>query len=590
MANKLADVFYEVGYKVNEAGLKKADGELLKVDKDVKKVKKGTDDFGASLLAIGSKVAGVVAVGSAIIGTANKINQATNLFAEFDYQLAKVNAKGDQTAESFNVLKQAAFEAGKNTVFSSKQAAQGLEYMAMAGWSAVDSAKALPAVLDTAVVAGEDLALVSDIMTDTMTVFKLGADQANHFADVLAYSANKSNTSIAMMGEAMKYAAPPMSVLGSTAEETAALFMSMADGGIKASQAGTALRASALRLVNPSKEAQRVMRKLRLEIKDSSGNFIGMTKILEQLELETKNMTNAQKAQTLSVLFGTEAVSGIMVALEQGTDKIKKNTEALKNNQGYARRSAEYMANTLQGQILATASKHEALSLVVGETFAPIKLAGVKIYNKALDKLLEVLTPTEETLLAIEGAVIVVGNAFKFMGKAIDTALIPLKYIADSKVFKFYKDIFTMKYPREFIGDLAFGKEGLKGSLADIARQDMINKEVLKKGKLELQEEYKPVPGAPVREKKSFSELTGYKPTFLPTKEKERIDNNIGNIRTGGTVFSPSYNLSGMMFNFPQGTNLNNPKEVQDLVQKTVVKTLEDRDKRLMNQIDPRRR
>ena len=571
MVNKLADVFYEVGYKVNEAGLKKADDKLLKVDDDVKKVKKGTDDFGASLLSIGSKVAGVVAVGSAIIGTANKINQATNLFAEFDYQLAKVNTKGDQTAESFNVLKQAAFEAGKNTVFSSKQAAQGLEYMAMAGWSAVDSAKALPAVLDTAVVAGEDLALVSDIMTDTMTVFKLGAEQANHFADVLAYSANKSNTSIGMMGEAMKYAAPPMSVLGSSAEETAALFMSMADGGIKASQAGTALRASALRLVNPTKEANNVMRKLRLQTKDSSGNFIGMTKILEQLELKTKNMTNAQKAQTLSVLFGTEAVSGIMVALEQGTDKIKKNTEALKNNQGYARRSAEYMANTLQGQILATASKQEALSLVVGETFAPIKLAGVKVYNKALDKLLEILTPTEETLLAIEGAVIVVGNAFKFMGKAIDTALIPLKYIADSKVFKFYKDIFTMKYPREFIGDLAFGKEGLKGSLADIARQDMINKEVLKKGKLELPKEYKPVPGALIR-------------------ERERADNNIANIRTGGTVFSPSYNLSGMSFNFPQGTNLNNPKEVQDLVQKTVIKTLEDRDKRLMNQIDPRRR
>lgn len=571
MANKLADVFYEVGYKVNEAGLKKADDKLLKVDDDVKKVKKGTDDFGASLLSIGSKVAGVVAVGSAIIGTANKINQATNLFAEFDYQLAKVNAKGDQTAESFNVLKQAAFEAGKNTVFSSKQAAQGLEYMAMAGWSAADSAKALPAVLDTAVVAGEDLALVSDIMTDTMTVFKLGAEQANYFADVLAYSANKSNTSIGMMGEAMKYAAPPMSVLGSSAEETAALFMSMADGGIKASQAGTALRASALRLVNPTKEANNVMRKLRLQTKDTSGNFIGMTKILEQLEKKTKGMTNAQKAQTLSVLFGTEAVSGIMVALEQGTDKIKKNTEALKNNQGYARRSAEYMANTLQGQILATASKQEALSLVVGETFAPIKLAGVKVYNKALDKLLEILTPTEETLLAIEGAVIVVGNAFKFMGKAIDTALIPLKYISDSKVFKFYKDIFTMKYPREFIGDLAFGKEGLKGSLADIARQDMINKEVLKKGKLELPKEYKPVPGAPIR-------------------ERERADNNIANIRTGGTVFSPSYNLSGMSFNFPQGTNLNNPKEVQDLVQKTVIKTLEDRDKRLMNQIDPRRR
>lgn len=585
MANKLADVFYEVGYKINEAGLKKADGELLKVDDDVKKVKKGTDDFGDSLLSIGSKVAGVVAVGSAIIGTANKINQATNLFAEFDYQLAKVNAKGDQTTESFNVLKQAAFEAGKDTVFNSKQAAQGLEYMAMAGWSAVDSAKALPAVLDTAVVAGEDLALVSDIMTDTMTVFKLGADQANHFADVLAYSANKSNTSIGMMGEAMKYAAPPMSVLGSTAEETAALFMSMADGGIKASQAGTALRASALRLVNPSKEAQRVMRKLRLETKDSSGNFIGMTKILEQLELKTKNMTNAQKAQTLSVLFGTEAVSGIMVALEQGTDKIKKNTEALKNNQGYARKSAEYMANTLQGQILATSSKQEALSLKIGETFAPAKLEMVKTYNGLLDSMLTKFTDNSDEVQKLSdftvGFISIMTDGMKFVGKAIEDAVIlPLKFAKNTL------DILTFgqfsKSVNTFVEDVTEIGERKR------AEQEFYRTRAEKSEKKE--QEYKPVLGAPVREKKSFSELTGYKPTFLPTKEKERIDNNIGNIRNGGTVFSPSYNLSGMMFNFPQGTNLNNPKEVQDLVQKTVVKTLEDRDKRLMNQIDPRRR
>lgn len=585
MSNKLADVFYEVGYKVNEAGLKKADGELLKVDDDVKKAKKGVDDFGDSLLAIGSEVVGIVAIGSAIAGVVYKINQATNLFAEFDYQLAKVNAKGDQTVESFNVLKQAAFEAGKNTVFSSKQAAQGLEYMAMAGWSAVDSAKALPAVLDTAVVAGEDLALVSDIMTDTMTVFKLGADQANHFADVLAYSANKSNTSIAMMGEAMKYAAPPMSVLGSTAEETAALFMSMADGGIKASQAGTALRASALRLVNPSKEAQRVMRKLRLEIKDSSGNFIGMTKILEQLELETKNMTNAQKAQTLSVLFGTEAVSGIMVALEQGTDKIKKNTEALKNNQGYARRSAEYMANTLQGQILATASKQEALSLKIGETFAPAKLEMVKTYNSLLDSMLTKLTNNTDEVQKLSdftvGFISIMTDGMKFVGKAIEDAVIlPLKFAKNTL------DILTFgqfsKSVNTFVEDVTEIGERKR------AEQEFYRTRAEKAEKKE--QEYKPVPGAPAREKKSFSELTGYKPTFLPTKEKERIDNNIGNIRNGGTVFSPSYNLSGMMFNFPQGTNLNNPKEVQDLVQKTVIKTLEDRDKRLMNQIDPRRR
>lgn len=563
MANKLADVFYEVGYRVNEAGLKKADSELLKVDKDVKKVKKGTDDFGNSLLSIGSKVAGVVAVGSAIIGTANKINQATNLFAEFDYQLAKVNAKGDQTAESFNVLKQAAFEAGKNTVFSSKQAAQGLEYMAMAGWSAVDSAKALPAVLDTAVIAGEDLALVSDIMTDTMTVFKLGADQANHFADVLAYSANKSNTSIGMMGEAMKYAAPPMSVLGSSAEETAALFMSMADGGIKASQAGTALRASALRLVNPTKEANNVMRKLRLQTKDSSGNFIGMTKILEQLEQKTKNMTNAQKAQTLSVLFGTEAVSGIMVALEQGTDKIKKNTEALKNNQGYARKSAEYMANTLQGQILATASKQEALSLKIGETFAPAKLELVKTYNDLLDYMLDKTEKNAETLNRIPnfltGTLEIAKDIVKVIGEIKDY----LESIPVVKLAKFVGEKTTSKALKFVTGGYAVDYIAERG------------KKKSEQNKLELE-----------KQEKSLENIKEFKPKS--NLKENFIESGINRYNE----FSPTYSFgdTNITISVPDGTNINNTNEISNIFKKVVRDELELRDKRLMNQIDPRRR
>lgn len=563
MANKLADVFYEVGYRVNKAGLKKADGELLKVDKDVKKVKKGTDDFGNSLLSIGSKVAGVVAVGSAIIGTANKINQATNLFAEFDYQLAKVNAKGDQTAESFNILKQAAFEAGKNTVFSSKQAAQGLEYMAMAGWSAVDSAKALPAVLDTAVVAGEDLALVSDIMTDTMTVFKLGADQANTFADVLAYAANKSNTSISMLGESMKYAAPPMSVLGSTAEETAALFMSMADGGIKASQAGTALRASALRLVNPSKEANNVMRKLRLQTKDSSGNFIGMTKILEQLKQKTKNMTNAQKAQTLSVLFGTEAVSGIMVALEQGTDKIKKNTEALKNNQGYARKSAEYMANTLQGQILATASKQEALSLKIGETFAPAKLELVKTYNDLLDYMLDKTEKNAETLNRIPnfltGTLEIAKDIVKVIGEIKDY----LESIPVVKLAKFVGEKTTSKALKFVTGGYAVDYIAERG------------KKKSEQNKLELE-----------KQEKSLENIKEFKPKS--NLKENFIESGINRYNE----FSPTYSFgdTNITISVPDGTNINNTNEISNIFKKVVRDELELRDKRLMNQIDPRRR
>ena len=235
--SKLADAYYEVGYKVNDTGLTKATNGLEKINDEAKGAEKKAKGLGNSLSKVGLAKAGLVAVGLAAVTLAYGINRATDEFALFDDQLRKVNAKGDMTAKSYEKLKKAAFDAGKDTRFTATESAKGLEYMAMAGWSATESVKALPASLNMAVVAGEDLALVTDIMTDQMTVFDLGADKANHFADVLAYSANKANTSIGQMGETLKFAGAPAKALGADVEEVSALIMSMADGGVKGSQA-----------------------------------------------------------------------------------------------------------------------------------------------------------------------------------------------------------------------------------------------------------------------------------------------------------------------------------------------------------------
>ena len=564
MSDKLANVYYEVGYKVDDSGLVKADDNLKKVGEKVKATKVDSEGLGSSFGSIATKAAAFVAVAATVATLATGINKATNQFAEFDYQLTKVNAKGDQTTKSYNILKEAAFEAGKATVFSSTQSAKALEYMAMAGWSAVDSAKALPAVLDTAVVAGEDLSLVSDIITDQMTVFKLGANQAGHFADVLAYSANKSNTSIGMMGEAMKYAAPPMATLGSGAEEVAAIFMSMADGGIKASIAGTSLRTAALRLVSPSKEATKVMKKLRIETKDGNKQFVGMTSILEQLEEKTRGMTNVQKAQVLETLFGKEAVTGIMVALEQGTKKIKANTEALKTNNGYARKSAEYMSQTLQGQILATASKQEALSLKIGETFAPAKLELVKTYNGLLDSMLDKLTKsTDETQKLSDftvGFIDIMTEGMKFVGKAIEDAVIlPLKFVGNTL------DILTL-------GQFSKASNAFVQDVAEVGERKRAEQEFSRTQLEKLTEKpFVPLPGAPARQKeKPLTELAGF--------------------NTGSTTFAPAYNFGDINVNVPAGTDINDPSQLGSLFRKSLKEELDLRDKKMLNQINPKKR
>lgn len=274
-------------------------------------------------------------------------------------------------------------------------------------------------------------------------------------------------------------------------------------------------------------------------------------------------MTNAQKAQTLSVLFGTEAVSGIMVALEQGTDKIKKNTEALKNNQGYARKSAEYMANTLQGQILATASKQEALSLKIGETFAPAKLELVKTYNDLLDYMLDKTEKNAETLNRIPnfltGTLEIAKDIVKVIGEIKDY----LKSIPVVKLAKFVGEKTTSKALKFVTGGYAVDYIAERG------------KKKSEQNKLELE-----------KQEKSLENIKEFKPKS--NLKENFIESGINRYNE----FSPTYSFgdTNITISVPDGTNINNTNEISNIFKKVVRDELELRDKRLMNQIDPRRR
>lgn len=627
--SKLADAYYEIGYKVDNSGLMKADKGLKKIGKsalgaedDVSKLSKVLDFTETGLVSVG-----------AIIGTlAYGINKATNEFALFDDQLRKVNAKGDMTTKSYEKLKKAAFDAGKDTRFTATESAKGLEYMAMAGWSATESVKALPASLNMAVVAGEDLALVTDIMTDQMTVFDLGADKANHFADVLAYSANKANTSIGQMGETLKFAGAPAKALGADVEEVSALIMSMADGGVKGSQAGTALRTAYLNLASPTKEAQRTIRKLKLETKDSNGNFVGMTNILDQLSEKTKDMTNVQKSQVFQTLFGKEAITGMMVVQAQGTKKLKENTKALKENNGYAKKAADYMNNSLQGALYATTSKQEALRLAIGETFAPARLELAKTYNGILDNMLTKLSDSSEETQKLSdftvGFVSIMSDGMAFIGKAIkDSVILPLQFVGNTL------DILTL-------GQFSKAKDGIVDHVAEIGEQKRAESEFqlaqMEKANNPNKKE-DPVVQTPLRKEKDVNSLELGKgsqyekmmlqtisPTFsslikipeakkqdditkrptifnketvlkevqLDKKEplekkvipkKEKINENLKSSNSQITIISGDTNI-----NMPKGTSID--KDSLPDILKTIKDQQRKDEQKLLNKINPKRR
>ena len=175
---------------------------------------------------------GVVGLGTAAVKTA----------ADFDSAMSKVAAVSGATGSDLEALRDKAREMGEKTKLSASEAAEAMNYMAMAGWKTEDMLSGIEGVMNLAAASGEDLATTSDIVTDALTAFGLTAKDSGHFADILAAASSNANTNVSMMGETFKYCAPIAGALGFSAEDTAEAIGLMANAGIKGSQAGTSLR------------------------------------------------------------------------------------------------------------------------------------------------------------------------------------------------------------------------------------------------------------------------------------------------------------------------------------------------------------
>lgn len=220
--------------------------------------------------AIGGSMADAIkgAIAAAGIGTA--IKSSIDAGMNFDSEMAHVSAISGVAGEAFDTLRDKALELGSSTKFSASESAEAFGYMAMAGWNAEQMLNGVDGILSLAAADGLDLASTADIVTDALTAFGLSASDSGHFADVLAVASSSANTNVAMIGETFKYVAPLAGSLKLTAEDVAQAVGLMANAGIKASQAGTALRSGLSRLVSPTSDMIPLMKKLGLAVSELS--------------------------------------------------------------------------------------------------------------------------------------------------------------------------------------------------------------------------------------------------------------------------------------------------------------------------------
>lgn len=344
-----------------------ADGKVvIETDLDSSGIEKGLSKIG------GLAVKGLSVATGAITGTATALGgvsvAAIKAGSDFESQMSRVQAISGATGSEFDKLKDQAIQLGADTAFSSSQAAEGMENLAAAGFTTSEILDAMPGLLDLAAASGEDLAASSDIAASTLRGFGLEAADAAHVADVLAANANKTNSSVADTGEAMKYVAPLARAVGLSLEETAAAIGIMANAGIQGAQAGTTLRGSISRLSSPTKEMSECMDSLGISFYDSEGKMKSLSEQIRMMKDATAGMTDEQKNNVLVTLYGQEALSGMLALMNEGDGALTELTHAYENCDGSAKAAAETMQDNLSGALDQLSGSAETLGIVFYES------------------------------------------------------------------------------------------------------------------------------------------------------------------------------------------------------------------------------
>lgn len=391
-----------------------ADGKVvIETDLDSSGIEKGLSNL-ETITVKGLKVAAATITGTAT-ALAGVATAAAKTGADFESQMSRVKAISGATGEEFEKLKAQAIELGAETSFSASQAAEGMENLAAAGFTTIETMEAMPGLLDLAAASGEDLASSSDIAASTLRGFGLAASDAGHVADVLAENANRTNSSVAETGEAMKYVAPLARAAGLSFEETAAAIGIMANAGIQGSQAGTTLRGAISRLSKPTDDMQNAMDDLGVSFYDANGKMKSLSEQVGMLKDAMSGMTDEQKNSYLVTLYGQEALSGMLALINEGSDSLSALTGAYEVCDGSAKKAAETMQDNLSGAVEQLKGSAESLGIVFYEKVSGGLKEAAQSATESVNNITDALTDG-----GIKSAVNVAGN--EFAGLAVSAA------------------------------------------------------------------------------------------------------------------------------------------------------------------------
>ena len=371
------------GARLKEAGVDT--GNLAQKDAEltsrIKELRAEQDKAADSAGTFGERTAQAFeAAGQAITaaGVAMAVKEITGAFMEcvgvagdFEEAMSAVEALSQANARDMAALAEEAKELGATTKFTAQEAGDAMGYMAMAGWDANDMLQGMDGVLQLAAASGEDLAMVSDIVTDSLSAFGLTAADTAHFSDVLAAAATNSNTNVAIMGETFKMSASVAGALGYSIEDVAVAMGLMANSGVKGSIAGTALRNTFNGLLEGVTLTGAAFGEYEYSAIKADGTMKDFGSTIDELRKYFDQMTEAERVNNAQAIAGQRGYNGLLAILNATDADYASLTNSINNCTGAAQRMADVKLDNMNGQLTLMNSAWDALKTTIGEQFIP---------------------------------------------------------------------------------------------------------------------------------------------------------------------------------------------------------------------------
>ena len=306
---------------------------------------------------------------------------------EFDKSMSQVAATMGKTVDEVQDLRDFAQEMGATTAFSAVEAADALNYMALAGYDAETSMAMLPNVLNLAAAGSIDLASASDMITDAQSALGLTLDQTNAMVDQMAAASSKSNTSVAQLGEAILTVGGTAQYMAGGTKELNTVLGVLADNGIKGSEGGTHLRNMLLKLSAPTADATKLLNNLGVQVFDAQGNMRSFTEIFPELNAAMSSLTDQERLDAMATLFNSRDIASATALLGTTTERWEELGAAIGDSAGAADQMAKTQLDNLAGDITLFISALEGAQIVLNNQLTPSLRTFVQFGTNAMGEL-----------------------------------------------------------------------------------------------------------------------------------------------------------------------------------------------------------